>query len=59
MIRNGYSPRYAAAAASSGGTIGILIPPSNPLIIYGIMGNVSITSLFTAGFIPGFMVAFV
>lgn len=58
MIRNGYSPRYAAAAASSGGTIGILIPPSNPLIIYGIMGNVSITSLFTAGFIPGFMVAF-
>ena len=58
MIRNGYSPRYAAAVASSGGTIGILIPPSNPLIIYGIMGNVSITSLFTAGFIPGFMVAF-
>lgn len=58
MIRNGYSPRYAAAAASSGGTIGILIPPSNPLIIYGIMGNVSITSLFTAGFVPGFMVAF-
>ena len=58
MIRNGYSPRYAAAVASSGGTIGILIPPSNPLIIYGIMGNVSITSLFTAGFVPGFMVAF-
>lgn len=58
MIRNGYSPRYAAAASSSGGTIGILIPPSNPLIIYGIMGNVSITSLFTAGFAPGFMVAF-
>lgn len=58
MIRNGYSPRYAAAAASSGGTIGILIPPSNPLIIYGIMANVSITSLFTAGFVPGFLVAF-
>lgn len=58
MIRNGYSPRYAAADSSSGGTIGILIPPSNPLIIYGIMGNVSITSLFTAGFAPGFMVAF-
>jgi len=57
MIRNGYTPSYAAAVSSSGGTIGILIPPSNPLIIYGIMGNVSITALFTAGFVPGFMVA--
>lgn len=33
MIHNGYSKDYAAAAASSGGTIGILIPPSNPMII--------------------------
>lgn len=57
MLRNGYSPKYAAAVSSSGGTVGILIPPSNPLIIYGIMGNISITGLFTAGFIPGFIVA--
>ncbi len=59
MLRQGYSPKYAASVASSGGTIGILIPPSNPLIIYGIIGNVSITGLFTAGFIPGFMIAFI
>ena len=58
MIRNGYSKDYAAAAASSGGTIGVLIPPSNPMIIYAILGNLSVTAMFTAGFIPGAMVAF-
>lgn len=56
MVRNGYSPSYAAAAASSGGTIGILIPPSNPMIIYAILGNLSVTTMFTAGFVPGFTV---
>lgn len=59
MLRNGYSKDYAAAAASSGGTIGILIPPSNPMIIYAILGNLSVTAMFTAGFLPGFMVAFI
>ena len=58
MVRNGYSKEYAAAAASSGGTIGIMIPPSNPMIIYAILGNLSVTAMFTAGFIPGFFVAF-
>ncbi|BFR50179.1 TRAP transporter large permease [Nitratidesulfovibrio sp. HK-II] len=57
MLRNGYSKEYAAAAASSGGTIGILIPPSNPMIIYAIIGNLSVTAMFTAGFIPGFIVS--
>ena len=59
MIRNGYSKDYAAAAASSGGTIGVLIPPSNPMIIYAILGNLSVTAMFTTGFIPGFLVAFI
>lgn len=58
MIRNGYSKDYAAAVSSSGGTIGVLIPPSNPMIIYAILGNLSVTAMFTAGFIPGFLVAF-
>ncbi len=57
MVRNGYSKEYAAAAASSGGTIGIMIPPSNPMIIYAILGNLSVTAMFTAGFIPGAFVA--
>ena len=58
MIHNGYSKEYAAGCASSGGTIGILIPPSNPMIIYAILGNLSVTAMFTAGFVPGFIVAF-
>ncbi|GAB6059833.1 TRAP transporter large permease [Desulfonatronum parangueonense] len=58
MIRTGYSKDYAASVASSGGTIGLLIPPSNPMIIYAILGNVSVTAMFTAGFLPGFIVGF-
>ncbi|SHN65383.1 TRAP transporter large permease [Desulfovibrio litoralis] len=58
MLKNGYSKDYAAAVASSGGTLGILIPPSNPMIIYAILGNLSITAMFTAGFVPGAIVAF-
>ncbi len=58
MIRSGYGRDYAAAVSSSGGTIGLLIPPSNPMIIYSILGNVSVTAMFTAGFLPGFMVGF-
>lgn len=58
MVRHGYSKSYAAGVTSSGGTIGILIPPSNPMIIYAILCNVSVTGMFTAGFIPGFIVAF-
>ena len=57
MMRNGYSPQYAAAAASSGGTIGILIPPSNPMIIYAIIGNLSVSGMFLAGVVPGLLVA--
>ncbi len=57
MVNNGYSKDYSAAVASSGGTIGILIPPSNPMIIYAILSNCSVTAMFTAGFLPGFIVA--
>mgnify|MGYP000914917171 FL=1 len=57
MMRNNYSPRYAGAAAATGGTIGILIPPSNPMILYAIIANVSITGMFSAGFLPGAIMA--
>jgi C4-dicarboxylate transporter DctM subunit len=59
MIREGYSPAYATGVTATGGTLGILIPPSNPMIIYGVIANVSITSLFMAGFIPGIVVGLV
>lgn len=57
MVKNGYSKEYGAAVSSTGGTLGILIPPSNPMIIYGVIANVSISSLFAAGFVPGALVA--
>ena len=58
MVRRGYSPEYAAGVCATGGTLGILIPPSNPMIIYGIIANTSIAALFTAGFVPGFLLGF-
>lgn len=53
MRSRGYSPEYAAGVCATGGTLGILIPPSNPMIVYGIIANTSIAALFTAGFLPG------
>ncbi len=58
MVKRGYSPEYASGVCATGGTLGILIPPSNPMIIYGIIGNTSISALFMAGFLPGFILAF-
>tara|TARA_R110002049_G_scaffold308438_1_gene512467 strand:- start:508 stop:1803 length:1296 start_codon:yes stop_codon:yes gene_type:complete len=57
MIRYGYPPAYAASVSATGGTLGVMIPPSNPLIIYGIIANVSIADLFAAGLLPGMMIA--
>ncbi|MEO0680544.1 MAG: TRAP transporter large permease subunit [Pseudomonadota bacterium] len=53
----GYSPVMAAGSLAGAGTIGFLIPPSIPLIIYGILAEVSILELFIAGVIPGLMLA--
>ena len=55
MISAGYRKDDAAAVSATGGTLGILIPPSNPLILYGVVANTSIAGLFMAGFIPGFV----
>jgi len=57
-VRYGYPPQYAAAVSATGGTLGVMIPPSNPMIIYGIIANVSIADLFAAGMLPGLMTAF-
>ncbi|HEY5290695.1 MAG TPA: TRAP transporter large permease [Burkholderiales bacterium] len=53
-----YNRRMAAGSLAAGGTLGILIPPSIPMIIYGSFTEVSIAKLFMAGFIPGFLLAF-
>ncbi|MCH4563119.1 MULTISPECIES: TRAP transporter large permease [Halomonas] len=53
MRKYGYKDSLAAASIAAGGTLGILIPPSVMLVIYGILTETSIRELFAAGFIPG------
>ncbi|OED37148.1 C4-dicarboxylate ABC transporter permease [Chromatiales bacterium (ex Bugula neritina AB1)] len=55
LLQNGYSRRFALGAVTSGGTLGIVIPPSIPLILYGLVTEKSIADLFIAGVIPGLM----
>src|SRR5688572_21632119 len=57
LTKRGYSKDIAIGSLAGAGTLGFLIPPSNILIIYGVLGDVSILKLFTAGFIPGFLLA--
>jgi C4-dicarboxylate transporter DctM subunit len=56
MIRKGYHKGFAAAVQSAGGSIGVIIPPSIPMIIFGVVGGVSIGKLFMGGFIPGALI---
>jgi C4-dicarboxylate transporter DctM subunit len=55
MVNAGYSKRYAMGLVAAAGTLGILIPPSIPLIIYGAVAEESIGKLFAAGIIPGIL----
>ncbi|WP_099865532.1 TRAP transporter large permease [Pararhizobium haloflavum] len=57
MLRLGYDRRLAIGVVCAGGALGTMVPPSIVLIIYGLTANVSIGALFTAAFIPGFMLA--
>jgi tripartite ATP-independent transporter DctM subunit len=59
MRRHNYDPALATGSIAAGGSMGILIPPSVILIVYGIMTEQSIGKLFAAGFIPGIMEAVV
>lgn len=56
MLDRGFSGRVATGAVAAGGTLGILIPPSVTLIIYGIAAEQSIGQLFAAGIVPGILV---
>ena len=57
MLRLGYDRRLAIGVVCAGGALGTMVPPSIVLIIYGLTANVSVGDLFTAAFVPGFMLA--
>ncbi|WP_290815671.1 TRAP transporter large permease [Ferrovibrio sp.] len=55
LLKAGYSKKFSLGLLCSGGTLGIIIPPSILMIVYGIMTEVSITDLFLAGWGPGLL----
>ncbi|MBL8380334.1 MAG: TRAP transporter large permease [Burkholderiales bacterium] len=57
MNRLGYEPRYSTATVAAGGTLGVLIPPSVPFILYGFVTETDIGKLFVAGILPGLVAA--
>ncbi|MBA7469429.1 C4-dicarboxylate TRAP transporter large permease protein DctM [subsurface metagenome] len=57
MIKRGYGKALASGAVCAGGTLGILIPPSIMLVIYGPMAVISVGKLFFAAFLPGFLLS--
>ena len=57
MIRAGYPRNFALTTAASGGWLGIVIPPSSPMVVYGISTGTSIGDMFIGGIIPGFLLA--
>lgn len=57
MLKNGYDPGLATAVCACSGTLAALIPPSIPLIVYGILAEQSVAKLFFAGIMPGLLTA--
>jgi len=58
MIRERYSPAFAAAITAAAATIGPIIPPSIPMVIYAAIVNTSVGRMFVGGFIPGVLMGF-
>lgn len=57
MVRHGYSMRFAAGTVAGSSILGMLIPPSLLMIVYGVLAEVSIGNMFIAGVIPGIIIA--
>lgn len=58
MLQKGYSKKFVLALIACAGSIGVIIPPSIPMVIYGVSTGTSISGLFMAGFLPGFLIGF-
>lgn len=56
MVERRYNPAFAAAIISSAGTIGCIIPPSIPFVVYGVITGTSVSDLFIAGIVPGVVI---
>lgn len=57
MQKAGYNGRFTAAVAASGGSLGVMIPPSNPMVVYSVIAGTSVGEMFIAGIIPGIFTA--
>lgn len=55
MLKNGYDRSFTLALIAAAGSIGVIIPPSIPMVIYSVSTNQSISKLFMAGFVPGIL----
>ncbi len=56
MKKKGYNSNFAASIIATGGSIGVIIPPSIPMIIFAFIANISVGKLFIAGIIPGIFI---
>lgn len=56
MVEKGYDKAWTADLLASTGTLGSVIPPSIPMVLYGVLAHTSVTALFTAGVLPGLLV---
>lgn len=59
MVERGYDKFFAAALVAAAGCVGVMIPPSNPFVVYGVSAQVSIGDLFMSGIVPGLLTGLV
>ena len=59
MVKRGYDKYFAAALVAAAGAIGVMIPPSNPFVVYGVSSQASIGKLFMGGIVPGILTCLV